>query len=254
MTFAQRWNYLIIHFWEGILFIKQHMNVIVTSWSLTFFSLFFFFFTETHWGMGQNSLRIPNTQGCETTYYRYRTLWYWWSWSRIRCGHWPCLLFINQTLSGTPAKNFTLHMCSFCSNLVNQYKWPTKFQLFISKIFGKSIIWQKKRILFFFFCCYTKYSSNAFCSIFLPISISKCLSGAIINKLQHSYNNTVLNSLNPSPFAEQWLYLSLKDNLSFWKSQTWNLKRLPVSTTSTWSETQMNSLSSRKTKKKKKII
>lgn len=101
------------------------------------------FFTETHWGMGQNSLWIPNTQGCETTYCRYRAIWCWWSWSRIRRGHWPCLLFINQTLSKIPAKNFTLHMCSSCSNLVNQYKWPTKFQLFISKIFGKSVIWQK---------------------------------------------------------------------------------------------------------------
>lgn len=144
-----------------------------------------------------------------------------------------------------PSKNFTLHMCSSRSNLVNLYKWPTQFQLFISKSFGKSIIWQK-RILFF--CCYTKYSSNAFCSIFLPIPISKCLDGAIINKLQHSYNNTVLYSLNPSPFAEQWLGLPLKDNLSYWNSQHEIRKDLPVSTTSTWSEIQMNSISPRRWK------
>ena len=41
------------------------------------------------------------------------------------------------------------------------------------------------------------------CSILLPISISKCLNGALINKLQHSSNNTALHSLNPSPFSEQ---------------------------------------------------
>lgn len=136
-------------------------------------------------------------------------------------------------------------MCSSCFNLVNQYKWPTKFQLFISKIFGKRIIWQKK---WYFFFCYTKYSSNTFCSIFLPISISKCLNGAIINKLQHSYNNTVLHSLNPSPFAEQWLCLPLKDNLSFQNSQTWNLKRPPCFNYLNWSQTQMNSLSPRRWK------
>ena len=188
--------------------------------------IFLLFFTETHWGVGQNSLWISNTQGCETTDCRYCAVRCWWSWSRIRCGHWPCLLFINQTLSKNPAKSFTLHMCSSCSNLVNQYKWPTKFQLFISKIFGKSVIWQKG-YFFFYFCCYTKYSSNAFCSIFLKISISKCLNGAIINKLQHSYNYTELHSLNPSPHAERWLCLPLIDSLSFWNSQTWNLKRPP---------------------------
>lgn len=103
------------------------------------------FYTETHWGMEQNSLWIPNTQGHETTDHRYRTLWYWWSWSRIWCGRWPCLLFISQTLFEAPCKNFTFHMCSSCSNLVNQYRWPIKFQLFISKIFlEKRIIWQKQ--------------------------------------------------------------------------------------------------------------
>lgn len=147
--------------------IRESIWVTIMSLPLTFF-FFLLFFTETHWGMGQDSLRISNTQGCETTYCRYCTLWYWWSWSRIWCGHWPCLLFINQTLSEFPAKDFTLHMCSFCSHLVNQYKWPTKFQLFISKIFGKRIIWPKKDTFF----CHTKYSSNAFCSIFLPVPIS----------------------------------------------------------------------------------
>lgn len=122
---------------------------------ITYIFFFLLFFTETHWGMGQNSLRIPNTQGCETTYYRYCTLWCWWSWSRIWCGRWPCLLFINQTLSETPAKNFTLHMCSSRSNLVNQYKWPTQFQLFISKSFGKKYNLAKKKIPFFFFFAVT---------------------------------------------------------------------------------------------------
>lgn len=195
--------------------------------------------------MGQNSLPISNTQGRQTTYHRYCTLWHRWSWSRIWCGHWPCLLFINQTLSKVPEKSFTLHMCSFCSNLVSQYKWPNSSYLF-PKFGGKSVIWPKKDICV---CYYTKSSSNAYCSIFLPISISKCLNGAIINKLQHSSNNTALHSLNPSPFSEQWWCLPLKGYLSSETVKQEIRKELPVSTTSTWSETQMNSVKSQKMKK-----
>lgn len=134
------------HFWAGP---PSGRSIWMESWChghLHYFALF----AETHWRMGQDGLRISNAQGGETTYCGFRALRCWRPRSRIRCGHWPCLLFISQTLSKIPARNLTLHMCSSCSNLVNQYKWPTQFQLFISKIFGKSIIWQR-RILFFYF-------------------------------------------------------------------------------------------------------
>lgn len=92
----------------------------------------------------------------------------------------------------------------------------------------------RKYVCFF---CSTKYSSNAFCFIFLPIPTSKCLNGAIINKLQHSYNNTVLHSLNPSPSVEQRLCSPVKINLSFLNSQIGNQKRPPYLNYLKWSET-----------------
>lgn len=119
----------------------NNYNVIITY---TFYLLFFF--TETHWGMGQNSLPVSNTQGRQTTYCRHCTLWYWWSWSRIWCGHWPCLLFINQTLSKVPEKA-SHSICSFCFNLVSQYKWPSSSYLF-PKFWGKKCNLTKKGYLF----------------------------------------------------------------------------------------------------------
>lgn len=115
---------------------------------------------ETHRGMEQNSLWISNTQGPETTHHRYRTLWHRWSRSRIWCGHWPCLLFISQTLSETPAKQNPHPCVFFCYNLVNQCKWPTKFQLFISKFL------EKKYNL-------TKKEYNLFCPSIHPVQF-KC--------------------------------------------------------------------------------
>lgn len=183
---------------------------------------FFLFWIETHRGMEQNSLWISNTQGPETTHHRYRTLWHRWSRSRIWCGHWPCLLFISQTLSETPAKQnphpcvlFVIILSISASDLLNSsYLFPN--------------FWKKKYNL-------TKKKYNLFCPsihpvqfkcfcfiFFLPIPTSKCLNGAIINKCQHFYDNTVLHSLDSSPPAEQRSHSPAKEYLSFLNRQRWN--------------------------------
>lgn len=109
-----------------------------------------------------------------------------------------------------PSQTKTASMCSSCYNLVHQCKWPTKFQLFISKFFGEKKYNLTKKIQFFFCHSVHPVQFKCFCFIFLPIPTSKCLNGAIINKRQHSYDTTALHSLDSSPPTEQWSHLTSK--------------------------------------------
>lgn len=160
--------------------------------------------------MEQNCLWISNTQGPETAHHRHCALWHRWSRSRIWCGRWPCLLFINQTLSETPAKQKP-HPCvllviilstSASDRLNSSYLFPNYWG-------KKKYNLTKKNTIFF---CHSVHpvQFKCFCFIFLPIPTSKCLNGAIINKRQHSYDTTALHSLDSSPPTEQWSHLTSK--------------------------------------------
>lgn len=133
---------------------------------------FFLFWIETHRGMEQNCLWISDTQGSETTHHRHRSLRHRWSRSRIWCGRWPCLLFINQTLSETPAKQkphpSVLLVIILSTSASDRLNSPVIY----FQIFGKkSIIWQKKEYNIFFAIPSTQYSSNAFVLFFYQFQL-----------------------------------------------------------------------------------
>lgn len=95
MLFTQG-NRLVRQVWAGPW--ERHRSGTVTSRSLTWVCSF----PETHWRVGQNGLRISDAQGGETPHRGLRALWHRRSRPGIRCGHWPRVLFISQTLKSQP--------------------------------------------------------------------------------------------------------------------------------------------------------
>lgn len=138
-----------------------------------------------------------------------------------------------------PSKTKTASMCSSCYNLVNQCKWPTKFQLFISKFLEKKYNLTKKEYNTFFCHSVHPVQFKCFCFIFLPIPTSKCLNGAIINKRPHSYDTTALHSLNSSPPTEQCSHSPAKESLHLSNRQRWNYKWPSYFNYLNWSDRQI---------------